>query len=86
MPKTFKLSINRSGSITAIYDDVHADLIAKGTAQIRRASHVEPTSDGQWTATMNDGKVLGPYRLRSTALAAEVKYLESKLFGKEPTL
>ena len=80
MQKTFKLSISRSGSITAIYDDVHADLMAKGTAQVRRASQVEPDPTGGWTATMNDGTVLGPYRLRSTALAEEVKYLESKLF------
>jgi hypothetical protein len=81
MQKTFKLSISRSGSITAIYDDAHADLMAKGTAQVRRASNVEPAPQGGWLATMTDGTVLGPYRLRSTALAEEVKYLESKLFA-----
>jgi hypothetical protein len=80
MQKTFKLSISPSGSITAIYDDVHADLMAKGTAQVRRASTVEPAPQGGWLATMNDGTVLGPYRLRSEALSAEVQYLDSKLF------
>lgn len=80
MKTKFKLSINRSGSITAIYDDVHADLMAKGKAQVRRASAVEPAPDGGWTATMTDGTVLGPYRLRSETLTAEVAYLESKLF------
>ena len=80
MQKTFKLSISRSGSITAIYDDVHADLMTKGKAQVRRASNVEPAPQGGWTATMTDGTVLGPYRLRKDALDAEVAYLESKLF------
>ena len=36
-----------------------------------------------WTAAMNDGTLLGPYRLREEALRAEVKYLEAKLFGQE---
>jgi hypothetical protein len=75
-----KLSL-QGGKVTAIYSDDLADLAGKASrVEIRRASHVEPTSDGQWAATMNDGTVLGPYRLRSEALAEEVKYLESKLF------
>ena len=81
---TFKLKI-ADGKITAIYSDLHADLMAKGTATVRRASAVEPTEDGTgWTATMNDGTVLGPFRLRQTALDEEVRYLDAKLF-KEAT-
>ena len=32
-----------------------------------------------WLATMNDGTKIGPFRLRETALAAEVDYLERQL-------
>jgi hypothetical protein len=75
-----KLSLQH-GKVTAIYSDDLADLAGKAShVEIRRASAVEPTPEGQWTATMNDGTVLGPYRLRSEALAAEVQYLDSKLF------
>lgn len=70
----------QNGTVTTIYSDELAPLIAKGRATITRASAVEPAPNGGWTATMNDGTVLGPYRLRSEALTAEVAYLESKLF------
>lgn len=76
----FKMSL-QAGKVTAIYSDAHADLIARASSvQVRRASAVEPAPQGGWTATMNDGTVLGPFRLRSEALAAEVQYLDSKLF------
>lgn len=75
-----KMSL-QGGKVTAIYSDDLAGLIDKATSvQVRRASAVEPSEDGGWTATMTDGTVLGPYRLRQTALDEEVKYLESKLF------
>lgn len=75
-----KLSL-KDGKVLAIYSDDLADLASKAShVEIRRASAVEPTPEGQWTATMTDGTVLGPYRLRSEALTAEVAYLESKLF------
>jgi len=52
-----KLSL-QGGKVTAIYSDDLADLAGKASrVEIRRASHVEPTSDGQWAATMNDGTV-----------------------------
>lgn len=76
------LSIENGGVITAIYNDDLEPLMAQAKiCAIERASHVEPTSDAKWAATMTDGTVLGPYTLRSEALAAEVAYLESKLFG-----
>lgn len=73
-----KLLIEADGEITAIYSDQLADLCDQGACQIARASNVEP-SDGGWTATMIDGTKIGPYRLRETALAAEVDYLETQL-------
>ena len=77
---SFKLSVSESGRATFIYDDAHADLIALGDATITRVSSVEP-SEGGWAATMKDGTVLGPYRLREEALRAEVAYLDSVLFA-----
>lgn len=74
-----KLLIEPDGEITAIYSDVLAPLISEGRAAIERASHVEPDDSGRWLATMNDGRVLGPFRLRQTALDAEVDYLETQL-------
>lgn len=75
-----KLAIH-NGRITAIYSDELAGLIEQAkTCSIRRASNVEPTADGQWEARMvDDGVVLGPFRLRGDALAAEVRYLEDQL-------
>jgi hypothetical protein len=52
-----------------------------GRVTIRRASHVEPTDDGQWMADMQpvNGPQLGPFATRSAALAAEVAWLESNI-------
>ncbi|MBL8794615.1 MAG: hypothetical protein JNM56_11980, partial [Planctomycetia bacterium] len=51
---------------------------ALGLIAIRRASHVEPAAEGSWFADLSpvDGPVLGPFRLRSEALAAERRWLE----------
>lgn len=76
--QTLKLAVETDGTITGIYSDDLAALIEQGEAFIERASHVEP--DGaRWLATMNDGRILGPFRLRQTALDAEVDYLEKML-------
>lgn len=68
-------------TIVCIHDDDLVGLYAQGSPTIRRASNVEPTPDGQWTAEMTDGALLGPYPLRREALAAEVAYLREKLFS-----
>ena len=85
--KPLKLLIETTGEITAIYSDALADLCDEGTATITRASHVEPVvlenPAGEvmsgWAATMNNGIMIGPFRLRSEALEAEVTYLEQRL-------
>jgi len=45
---------------------------------IQRGSHVDPTPDGQWQADLSPtgGPMLGPFPLRSEALAAESQWLE----------
>lgn len=66
-----------NGHLRFVHDDALVDLLALGEARIARASHVEPTADAQWTADMapSDGPVLGPFKLRSEALAAERAWL-----------
>jgi hypothetical protein len=78
--RNITLSIGSSGTVAAIYDDEMAALLGEGQARIQRASHVEPTPDGQWTADIIGGPLLGPYPLRAQALAAEVEWLQGKMF------
>lgn len=68
--------IEADGNARLIYDE-SIDLHTIGQVEIRRGSHVEPTAGGQWMADLSpvDGPVLGPYRSRTEALAAEVKWL-----------
>ena len=75
-----KVRIYPDGTIQMIYTDA-LDLSRIGRAKTSRASHVEPTEDGRWTADLSPvgGPTLGPYRLRSEALAAEVQWLNQKL-------
>jgi hypothetical protein len=67
-----ELMVSRQGNVECLYDE-SLDLSALGRLTIRRASHVEPTADGQWTSDLVPlrGPVLGPFPLRSTALATE---------------
>ena len=71
-----ELIVHADGSLRCLYDET-VDLSALGQVTIRRASHVEPTHQGQWQADLSpvDGPVLGPFALRSEALAAEVEWL-----------
>lgn len=72
---TFK--VQPDGTIVTVYGEA-IDLGEIGHVMISRASHVEPTPDGTWTADLAPvgGPVLGPYARRSEALAAEVAWLE----------
>jgi hypothetical protein len=55
-----------------LYDE-RLELSELGRLTIRRASRVEPTDNGQWTADLSPlgGPILGPFPLRSSALTAE---------------
>lgn len=59
------------------------DLAALGSLSICRASNVEPDEQGQWWADLapTGGPKLGPFLLRSAALAAETEWLEQFLTG-----
>jgi len=68
--------ITANGQGRCIYDET-IDLTMLGKLTVQRGSHVEPTSDGQWTADMSpvDGPVLGPFQRRSEAITAERGWL-----------
>jgi hypothetical protein len=72
-----QLVIDRSGQIRAIYGE-DIELTALGRPRLFRASHVEPDREGRWHADLRPliGPVLGPFALRSQALAAEIAWLE----------
>ena len=73
-----QLLIEPQGRVRCIYAEA-IDLPSLGKLTVRRGSHVEPDGQGQWTADLSpvSGPVLGPFVLRSEALAAEVAWLES---------
>jgi hypothetical protein len=75
-----ELLIDPQGIVRCLYDEA-IDLSALGRLSIRRASFVEPTEDGQWTADLSpvEGPTLGPFLLRSQALDAEHYWLEEHL-------
>jgi hypothetical protein len=68
--------VNADGSVRCVYGE-ELPLSQLGRLNIRRASHVEPTADGEWTADLVpvNGPVLGPYTTRTEALSAEVQWL-----------
>ncbi|WP_425613534.1 hypothetical protein NA78x_003368 [Anatilimnocola sp. NA78] len=74
------LHISPAGQIRCIYSE-EIPLQELGTVSIQRASHVEPDAAGNWLADLSPvaGPVLGPFGLRSEALAAEVVWLEQHL-------
>ena len=73
-----QLVVTPQGHLLTIYTEA-ISLPALGQMTISRGSHVEPTSDGRWSADLSpvDGPCLGPFLLRSEALAAEVAWLEA---------
>ncbi len=67
------------GNVRHIYDDSLVELDrALGEFHVKRASHVEPTEDGMWTADMSPvgGPLLGPFRTHEIALAKEKAWLQ----------
>jgi hypothetical protein len=78
-----QLVIDRGGQVRCVYAEA-IDLSALGRVELQRASHVEPDAQGQWWADLSPvhGPRLGPYRLRSQALADELRWLESHLIQR----
>ena len=72
MTTEMELVVGCDGSVECIYDEA-LDLREIGRLQITRASHVERDAAGFSWADMGpvDGPVLGPFRSRTEAVAAE---------------
>jgi len=71
-----QLLIEPDGTVRCLYREA-IELAQLGTLLIRRGSYVEPDEQGQWRADLapSAGPVLGPFRQRSEALAAEEAWL-----------
>ena len=76
------ININPDSELRFIYDDDLQPLLELGQPKVQRASHVEPMDDGRWTADLSPagGPLLGPFALRSEALAAETDWLNHNGF------
>jgi len=74
--ETIELMIDPSGRVSAIWDDALAELAKLGECRVERASHVEWDGTG-WRADLSPvgGPMLGSYRRRQDALAAEHDWL-----------
>ena len=72
-----QLIIHPGGTVRCVYDE-GVDLRALGQVHIARASHVEPDDRGQWFLDLSPvlGPILGPFSLRSEALARERQWLD----------
>ena len=75
--------VKPDGTVEFLYEDGLRPLLDLGPATIARASQVEPTPDGRWTADLSprNGPVLGPFTLRQAALDAERAWLEAHLLA-----
>ncbi len=87
------ITIDTDGTITAIYDDRLKGLANHGTAETKRASHVEPgdpakgQENSKWYADMapSNGPVLGPFDSREEALGEEVVWLNTHVLESSKT-
>lgn len=81
-----QLVVSPTGFVRAIYEEA-LDLTVLGPLEVRRASHVEPDAAGLWWADLTPvaGPVLGPFPLRSRALAAEVSWLDRFWLSQGPS-
>lgn len=82
MSSSPSITVQADGSLRFIWSDDLVEMLELGEPNVQRASHVEPTEAGQWMADLYPvgGPVLGPFRLRNDALAAEVEWLKANGF------
>ena len=78
-----EIRIPLGGSARCIYSD-ELPLSELGRLTITRASYVEPNESGQWMADLSpvEGPKLGPFKVRSAAIKAEVVRLREHWLPK----
>jgi hypothetical protein len=78
------LVVMATGEVRCIYAET-INLHQIGSLTIRRASHVEPTADGRWTADLSPvgGPLLGPFAGRGVALTAEQAWLNANWLASQ---
>jgi hypothetical protein len=77
-----QILIEPGGAVRCVYSE-EIDLTVLGSPAIIRASQVEPDQQGRWWADLSpiQGPLMGPFRHRSEALAAEHSWLETHWLG-----
>lgn len=77
------LNFNKKGQMKSLYNE-EFNLKEFGKTSIKRASHVEPTKEGKWTANLTpvNGPILGPFNKRSEALKTEVDWINKNILTK----
>jgi hypothetical protein len=80
-----ELIIRGDGIGHCIYDE-SIPLTELGRLTISRASHVEPTAQGDWLADLSPmgGPTLGPFSQRTSAITAELAWLRENWLLPEP--
>jgi hypothetical protein len=78
------LRIDATGNVTCLHEEAEAldlNLAELGTLDVHRASHVTFDSARQrWAARLVDGTLIGDnFTSKREAVAAEVRYIESRL-------
>jgi hypothetical protein len=77
------LVVTPAGTVRAIYGEL-LELTVFGPVVIRRASRVEPDTQGLWWADLRPvaGPVVGPFAVRSEALDAEINWLTANWLAR----
>ena len=80
MSEVQELFVSPNGTARGLYAEL-LDARDIGECRVARASHVEPAPGGGWTADLSPsgGPALGPFPLRSAALAAEAAWITRNL-------
>ena len=80
-----QIVVSSSGDLRCLYSEA-IGLPALGTVHIRRGSYLDPDEHGCWYADLSPvgGPRLGPFKDRSSGLAAEQQWLEMNWLSAFP--